>query len=104
MFEPLGMPAFLADRSGKTARSPAFEICIFFVLTLVAQLVQSVLLTPIQFFYTITDEAYYEVATSGDVAAILEFSKQLAEKITHAPLYQVCMLLSTVAIIAAVIL
>ena len=105
MFEPLGTPAFLADarKNGKW-RSPIKEILIFFVLTMVAQLVQGFLMMPYQLFYLLTDQEYYEVALKGDMEAALSYSVELQEKMMREPWYCIFMLFSTAAVIVAVLL
>lgn len=104
MFEPLGTPPFLEDaRKNGKGRSPVREILIFFVLTMIAQLIQGFLMMPYQLVYILTDKSFFEVAQSGDVEAALTYSTELQTRMMSEPWYWVFMLLSTAAIIAAVL-
>ena len=95
MFEPLGTPLFMLDEKKGVMRSPVIEILIFFLLTFVAQLVQSALTMPYQLFYIFSDDKYFEIASSGDAKAALEYSVALAERMMAEPLFQLFMLFST---------
>lgn len=104
MFEPLGTPAFLADaRRGRLQRSPVSEVFIFFLLTMIAQLLQGALTTPYTMIYILLDGKYKEFAAAGDMEGALAYSKVLEEKIMAEPLYIILMLFSTAATIACVL-
>jgi len=104
MFEPLGTPTFMLDEKRGAVRSPVIEILVFFLLTLIAQIAQSVLMLPYQLFYIFTDGKYFEIGKSGDMAAAMEYVQGLTERMMAEPLFQLFMLLSTVATIAAVLI
>ena len=68
MFEPLGTPAFMLDEKRGAVRSPVVEILVFFLIMLIAQVVQSALVTPFVMFYMFSDGRYLEISQSGDMA------------------------------------
>lgn len=104
MFEPLGTPAFMLDEGRGVMRSPIVEILVFFLLTLVAQVVQSALVTPFVIFYILSDGSFLEISQTGDMAAYMAYVSEITEKISASPLFQLLMLFSTAATVIAVLI